>query len=66
MGAQWQSAWLENEGLWVQASPASMCCVLEQDTLSLLSTGSTQEYPYRHNWTIVDWDVKSQIKQTIV
>ena len=31
---------------------------------SLLSTGSTQEDPSRHNWKIVDWDVKNQIKQT--
>ena len=29
--------------------------------LSLLSTGSTQS---RHNWKIVDWDVKNKIKQT--
>ena len=32
--------------------------------LSLLSTGSTQEDPPQHNWKIVDWDVKNQIKQT--
>ena len=38
------------EGLWVQASPASLPCVLEQDTLILAS--------------IVDWDVENQIKQT--
>ena len=31
--------------------------------LSLLSTGSTQEAPSWHNWNIVDWDVKNQIKQ---
>ena len=31
---------------------------------SLLSTGSTQEDRSRHNWKIVDWDVKNQIKQT--
>ena len=30
---------------------------------SLLSTGSTQEYPSRHNWKSVDWDIKNQIKQ---
>ena len=30
----------------------------------LLSTGSTQEDPPWHNWNIVDWDVKNQIKQT--
>ena len=32
--------------------------------LSLLSTGSTQEDLSRHNWKIVDWDIKIQIKQT--
>ena len=31
---------------------------------SLLSTGSTQEDPSRHNWKIIDWDVKNQTKQT--
>ena len=35
--------------------------------LSLLNTGSTKEDPSRHNWKIVDWDVKNQIKyMTIV
>ena len=28
--------------------------------------GSTQEDPSQHNWTIVDWDLKNQIKQTIL
>ena len=28
----------------------------------LLSTGSAQKDPPRHNWKIVDWDVKNQIK----
>ena len=37
---------------------------LSKAHLSLLSTGSTQEDPSRHNWKIVDWDVKNQIKQT--
>ena len=31
---------------------------------SLLSAGSTLEDPSRHNWKIVNWDVKNQIKQT--
>ena len=31
---------------------------------SLLSSGSTQVDPSRHNWKIVDWDVMNQIKQT--
>ena len=33
--AQWLSAQLEAEGPWVRASPASLRCVLEQDTLIL-------------------------------
>ena len=41
------------------------CCVLEQDTLLLESTGNTQEAvaPSRHERKIVDWDVKPQHKQ---
>ena len=37
---------------------------LSKTHLSLLSTGSTQEDPSRHNSKIVDWDVKNQIKPT--
>ena len=38
---------------------------LSKTHLFLLSTGSTQEDLSRHNWKIVDWDVKNQIiKQT--
>ena len=33
--------------------------------LSLLSTSSTQENPSQHNWKIVDWDAKNQIKQNV-
>ena len=33
--AQWECAWRETEGLRVQASPASLCCVLGQDTFIL-------------------------------
>ena len=29
---------------------------------SLLSTGSAQKDPSRHNWKIVDWGIKNQIK----
>ena len=36
---------------------------LSKTHLSLLSTGSTQEVPFGHNWKSVDWDVKNQIKQ---
>ena len=37
---------------------------LSKTCYPLLSTGSTQEDLSRHDWTIVDWDVKNQIKQT--
>ena len=37
---------------------------LSKTHVFLLSTGSTQEDPSRHNWKIIDWDVKDQIKQT--
>ena len=42
------------------------CCVVEQDTLLPESTGNTQEAVAlsRHDWIIVDWDVKPQHKQT--
>ena len=38
---------------------------LSKTHLSLLSTGSTQEDPSRHNRKIVDWDVKNHIKQNL-
>ena len=38
----------------------SLPCVLEQDTLILASTGSTQKDPSRCNSKVVDWDVKNQ------
>ena len=37
---------------------------LSKTHLSMLSTGSTQEDPSRHNLKIVDRDIKNQIKQT--
>ena len=52
------------EGPEVWASSTSLCFVLDQDTFILFSTGSTQEDQSRHNWKIVDWDVKNQNKQT--
>ena len=60
---KWQSAWLQTEGLRIWVSLALLCCVLEQDSLFLASFGSTQEGLSWHNWKIVDWDVKNQIKQ---
>ena len=46
--------------------PHRLHCIvsLSKTHYSLLSTGSTQEDPSRHNWKIVDCDVKNQIKQT--
>ena len=41
------------------------CIVSLSKTLyPLLSIDSTQEDPSRHNWKIVDWDVKNRQKQT--
>ena len=40
--------------------------VLKQGTVALLSTGTTQEGPSRHNCKSVDWDVKNQIKPNTV
>ena len=44
--------------------PHGRHCVvsLSKTHLSLLSTGSTQEDQSRHNWKIIDWVVKNQIK----
>ena len=50
---------LETEVRQDWASSASLCCVLEQDTFIL-----AQEDLSRHNWKIVEWEVKNQIKQT--
>ena len=62
-GAQWLSgrvldSRLRGRGL----KPQRRHCVvsLSKAHLSLLRTGSTQEGPSRHNWKIVDWDVKNQ------
>ena len=52
------------KGLPVRTSPQVLHCVLEQDTLSSDKYCLTQEDPPRHNWKIVDWDVKNQHKQT--
>ena len=48
-GAQWLSVWLETEGPPVWASPASLPCVLEQDTLinpSLVMVQPRKTNPY--------------------
>ena len=37
---------------------------LSKTHLSLLSSCSPQEDPSRHNWKIIVWDEKNQIKQT--
>ena len=46
--------------------PHQQHCImsLSKTHYSLHSTGSTQEDPSRHNWKIVDWALKNQIKQT--
>ena len=63
--AQWQSAWIEIEGLRVPSSLEALPCVsLSKRLFPLLSTGSTQEELSRHDWKIVDWDVKNQNNQT--
>ena len=33
---------------------------LSKTLYPLLSTGSTREDPFQHDWKIVDWDVKNQ------
>ena len=47
--AQWYSAWLETQGLRVQASLASLVVSLNKTHLSLLSAGSNQEDLSQHN-----------------
>ena len=47
--AQWKSAWLKIEGLWARASPVSLRCVLEQDTLNLAEYWLNPGRPSRHN-----------------
>ena len=47
----------------VRDSPGSLCCVLEQDTLSVLCSGSTQEDKKLFRQKIVDRCVKKQHKQ---
>ena len=44
-------AWFETKGPRVQASPLSLSCVLEQDTLILANYWFN---PSLHNWKIVD------------
>ena len=49
-----------------RASPASLCCVIEQDTFILaywFNPGRPTQTLLKKN---VDWDVKNQIKQTNV
>ena len=59
--------WGSNEGLLVRDSPPSesLCCALEQDTISTVkywfSPGDRNSSDMTRN---VDWDVKHQNKQT--
>ena len=67
VGAQWLNGRvLDSRPRGRRFKPYRRHCVmsLSKTHLSLLSTGSTQEDPSRHNWKIVDCDVKNQINQT--
>ena len=67
MGAQWLSGRvLGSRPMGNGFEPHRRHCVvsISKTHLSVLSTGSFQEDPSRHNWKFVDWDVKNQIKQT--
>ena len=57
--------WTTGRGSEVRNLPPP-CCVFEQDTLLLESTGNTQEAvaPSRHDRKIVDWNVKPQHEKT--
>ena len=66
MGAQWLSGRvLDSRPRGHGFEPHRRHCVvsLSKTHLSLPSTGSTQEDSSQHNWKIVDWDIKNQIKQ---
>ena len=65
-GAQWLSGsvlYLRPRGSGFEPHRRHFVLSLSKTHLSLLSTGSTQEDPSRHNLIIVDTDVKNQIKQ---
>ena len=64
--AQWQSAWLETEGPQVQASQASLRCVLEQEHNSYLSTGSTRKTcPYITEILLIGCKESNQTNKSI-
>ena len=66
-GVQWLSGRvLEARQRGCKFEPHWVNCIvsLSKTHLYLLSTGLTKEERYRHNWKIVDWDVKNQINQT--
>ena len=48
----------------VRDSPGSLCCVLEQDTLSVLCSGSTQEDKKLFRQKFVDGPVRKEAAQT--
>ena len=58
--AQW-SAWPEIERLRVRASLEA----LSKTLYPLISTGTTQEDPSRHDWKNVDWDIKNSNQTNI-
>ena len=66
-GAQWLSGRVldsRQRGCGFEPHRRHFVVSLSKTHLSLLNTGSTQKGPSWHNWKIVDWDVKNQIKQT--
>ena len=68
LGAQWLSRRvLDSRPRGCMLEPHRCHCVvfLSKIHWSLLSTGSTQDDLSRHNWKVVDWEVKNQIKQII-
>ena len=68
LGAQWLSGRvldLRRRGCGFETHRHYGIVSLSKIHYSLFSTGSNQEDLFRHNWKIVDWDVKNQIKQRL-
>ena len=65
-GAQWLSGRVLDSrprGCWFEPHWRHCVMSLRKTHSSLLSTGSTHEDPFWHDWKNVDWDVKNKIKQ---
>ena len=68
-GAQWlRGRVLDSRPRDRRLEPHRRHCVvaLSKTHLSLPSNGSTQEDPSRHNWKIVDWDVKIKLNKQFI